>query len=116
MPKPNYQIPTKLTFYPSHLQYYYAIGLLKSVYLKKGDDALVSTPEQARQEDLFKLAESGADPSLLKTYNQALNTMELDYNKIFKSAFANKLNDFYAALGWGQIPENNNLGKFFAFG
>ena len=31
MPKPNYQIPTKLTFYPSHLQYYYAIGLLKSV-------------------------------------------------------------------------------------
>ena len=40
----------------------------------------------------------------------------IDYNKVFKSAFANKLNDFYAALGWGQIPENNNLGKFFAFG
>ena len=40
----------------------------------------------------------------------------IDYNKIFKSAFANKLNDFYAALSWGQIPENNNLGKFFAFG
>ena len=39
----------------------------------------------------------------------------IDYNKIFKSAFANKLNDFYAALGWGQIPENNNLGKFFSF-
>jgi len=35
--------------------------------------------------DIFKLAESGADPSLVKTYNQALNTMKLDYNKIFKT-------------------------------
>ena len=39
----------------------------------------------------------------------------IDYNKIFKSAFANKLNDFYAAMKWGSIPENNNLGKFFQF-
>ena len=38
-----------------------------------------------------------------------------EVSKVFKSAFANKLNDFYAALGWGQIPENNNLGKFFSF-
>ena len=40
----------------------------------------------------------------------------IDYNKVFKSAFANKLNDFYGAMKWGRIPENNNLGKFFAFG
>jgi DNA polymerase elongation subunit (family B) len=40
----------------------------------------------------------------------------IDYNKIFKSAFANKLNDFYGAMKWGTIPENNNLGKFFSFG
>jgi DNA polymerase elongation subunit (family B) len=39
----------------------------------------------------------------------------IDYNKIFKSAFSNKLNDFYSAMKWGSIPENNNLGKFFAF-
>ena len=39
----------------------------------------------------------------------------IDYDKIFKSAFANKLNDFYAAMKWGSIPENNNLGKFFQF-
>ena len=72
MPKPNYQIPTKLTFYPSHLQYYYAIGLLKSVYLKQGDDALVSTPEQARQEDLFKLAT--LDPSNYTTFEGGINS------------------------------------------
>jgi len=39
----------------------------------------------------------------------------IDYNKIFKSAFSNKLNDFYGAMKWGTIPENNNLGKFFSF-
>ena len=26
-----------------------------------------------------------------------------------------RLNDFYGAMKWGRIPENNNLGKFFAF-
>ena len=40
----------------------------------------------------------------------------INYDKVFKSAFANKLNDFYGAMKWGRIPENNNLGKFFAFG
>ena len=39
----------------------------------------------------------------------------IDHDKIFKSAFENKLNDFYDALNWGRIPENNNLGKFFGF-
>jgi DNA polymerase elongation subunit (family B) len=39
----------------------------------------------------------------------------IDYDKVFKSAFENKLNDFYGALNWGRVPENNNLGKFFAF-
>ena len=39
----------------------------------------------------------------------------IDYEKVFKSAFANKLNDFYSAMNWGLIPENNNLGKFFSF-
>ena len=52
------------------------------------------------------------DPDVLRKFVESY----IDYNKVFKSAFANKLNDFYAALGWGQIPENNNLGKFFAFG
>ena len=40
----------------------------------------------------------------------------IDYDKVFKSAFQNKLNDFYGAMNWGSIPENNNVGKFFSFG
>jgi len=39
----------------------------------------------------------------------------IDHDKIFKSSFENKLNDFYDAMNWGRIPENNNLNKFFAF-
>jgi DNA polymerase elongation subunit (family B) len=39
----------------------------------------------------------------------------IDHDKIFKSAFENKLTDFYSALNWGKVPENNNLGKFFSW-
>jgi DNA polymerase elongation subunit (family B) len=51
------------------------------------------------------------DPAPIEKFVQD----SIDYNKIFKSAFANKLNDFYSAMKWGSIPENNNLGKFFQF-
>jgi len=52
------------------------------------------------------------DPKVIADFVQG----HIDYDKVFKSAFANKLNDFYSAMNWGLIPENNNLGKFFAFG
>jgi len=69
----------------------------------------------------------------LKNNNMGLDTMALkgyedpkpieqfvkqyiNHDKVFKSAFENKLNDFYKAMKWGKVPENNNLGKFFAFG
>ena len=42
-------------------------------------------------------------------------TEYIDYEKVFNSAFANKLGDFYSAMNWGSIPKNNNLGKFFSF-
>lgn len=42
-------------------------------------------------------------------------TEYIDYEKVFDSAFANKLGDFYSAMNWGSIPKNNNLGKFFSF-
>ena len=51
------------------------------------------------------------DPKPIETFVQE----HINYNKVFKSAFSNKLNDFYGAMKWGRIPENNNLGKFFAF-
>jgi len=52
------------------------------------------------------------DPPPIENFVQE----NINYNKVFSSAFANKLNDFYGAMNWGRIPENNNLGKFFAFG
>ena len=35
--------------------------------------------------DIFKLAESGADPGLVAKYNKALKTLKLNYNDIFKA-------------------------------
>jgi DNA polymerase elongation subunit (family B) len=40
----------------------------------------------------------------------------IDYDKIFERAFENKLNDFYAALQWGAVPQNATLNQFFSFG
>ena len=51
------------------------------------------------------------DPELIWNFVQQY----IDHDKIFRSAFQNKLNDFYGALNWGSVPENNNIGKFFSF-
>ena len=40
----------------------------------------------------------------------------IDHNKMFSSELSNKFDDFYAAMGWGALPENNNANKFFSFG
>jgi DNA polymerase elongation subunit (family B) len=40
----------------------------------------------------------------------------LDHNKMFTADLSNKFDDFYAAMGWGSLPENNNAKKFFSFG
>ena len=52
------------------------------------------------------------DPEALHDYVDQY----IDHDKIFRSAFQNKLDDFYGALNWGKIPDNNNLQKFFSFG
>ena len=39
----------------------------------------------------------------------------IDYISIFESSLENKLNDFFKALNWGQVPQNNNIGNFFEF-
>ena len=40
----------------------------------------------------------------------------IDYDGIFESSLENKLNDFFKALGWSEVPKNNNGNKFFDFG
>ena len=46
----------------------------------------------------------------------AFASQYLDHNKMFTSDLNNKFSDFYAAMGWGSLPENNNAKKFFSFG
>ena len=38
-----------------------------------------------------------------------------DYEKIFNRELKGKIQDFYDALGWGIIPENNLIFEFFEF-
>jgi len=62
----------------------------------------------------------GLDTMALKGYEDPKQLDDfvseyIDYEKVFNSAFANKLGDFYSAMKWGAIPKNNNLGKFFSF-
>lgn len=40
----------------------------------------------------------------------------IDRSKIFERELKGKIDDLYSALGWGALPENNNLNKFFNFG
>ncbi len=40
----------------------------------------------------------------------------IDHNKMFSSELSNKFDDFYSAMGWGALPENNNANRFFSFG
>ena len=40
----------------------------------------------------------------------------IDRNKQFERELKGKLDDFFAAMNWGGLPENNNAAKFFSFG
>jgi DNA polymerase elongation subunit (family B) len=39
----------------------------------------------------------------------------LNNNLIYEKIMTNKLQSYYDAMGWGDIPNNKNLGKFFGF-
>ena len=39
----------------------------------------------------------------------------IDRDKIFNQELKGKLDDFFAAMNWDKLPENNNMGKFFSF-
>ena len=41
--------------------------------------------------------------------------MYIDRDKMFERDLQGKIDDFYAAMNWGKLPENNNMGKFFSF-
>jgi len=63
----------------------------------------------------------GFDSLALRGYHDPEVTVNfvsqyIDRNKMFESDLKGKLDDFYAARGWGQLPTNNNATKFFSFG
>jgi hypothetical protein len=63
----------------------------------------------------------GFDTMALRGYQDPPEIVEfvntyIDRNKQFERELKGKLNDFYAAMNWGGLPENNNASKFFSFG
>ena len=63
----------------------------------------------------------GFDTMALKGYQDPPEIIEfvttyIDRNKQFERELKGKLDDFYAAMNWGVLPENNNATKFFSFG
>ena len=63
----------------------------------------------------------GFDSLALRGYHDPVFIEEfvakyIDRNKMFESDLKGKLDDFYAARGWGQLPANNVATKFFSFG
>ncbi len=62
----------------------------------------------------------GVETMALTGYNDPKEILEfmkenLDYDAIFEASLVNKLNDFFAALGWSEVPKNNHAKKFFDF-
>ena len=63
----------------------------------------------------------GFDTMALRGYQDPPEIVEfvekyIDRNKQFERELKGKLDDFYAAMNWGGLPENNNAAKFFSFG
>ena len=63
----------------------------------------------------------GFDTMALRGYEDPRQITEfvekyIDRNKIFDREIRGKLDDFYAAMNWDKLPENNNVNKFFSFG
>lgn len=56
----------------------------------------------------------------LTGYDDALEilkfiTENISYERIFEASLLNKLDAFYAARGWGEVPANNMVQNFFEF-
>ena len=63
----------------------------------------------------------GFDTMALRGYQDPVELVKfvetyIDRNKMFEADLKGKLDDFYAAMSWGALPENNNAAKFFSFG
>ena len=63
----------------------------------------------------------GFDTIALRGYEDPLEILKfvntyIDRDKMFERDLQGKIDDFYAAMNWGKLPENNTVNKFFSFG
>ena len=63
----------------------------------------------------------GFDTMALRGYEDPPELLDfvkqfIDRNKMFERDLQGKIDDFYAAMNWGKLPENNTVNKFFSFG
>jgi DNA polymerase elongation subunit (family B) len=63
----------------------------------------------------------GFDTIALRGYEDPPELVEfvnsyIDRDKMFERELKGKIDDFYAAMNWGKLPENNAVNKFFSFG
>jgi len=63
----------------------------------------------------------GFDTMALRGYEDPPELVEfvnmyIDRDKMFERDLQGKIDDFYAAMNWGKLPENNTVNKFFSFG
>ncbi len=56
--------------------------------------------------------DNGDSPEIVSFIKQYI-----DYDRLFKTEFSHKLQDFYSALNWGKIPTevNQKASQFFEF-
>ena len=47
--------------------------------------------------------------------SELIGSSRIDLKEVYLEWEAKELNDFYGAMKWGKVPENNNLGKFFEY-
>jgi len=62
----------------------------------------------------------GFDTMALRGYEDPKELVEfvnmyIDKDKMFERDLQGKIDDFYAAMNWGKLPENNTVNKFFSF-
>jgi len=63
----------------------------------------------------------GFDTMALRGYEDPIELIQfvsqyIDRDKMFERELQGKIDDFYAAMNWGKLPENNAVNKFFSFG
>jgi len=103
---------------PAHVKS--AINFNDMLTKLKTDVSAISNGEKVKW-GYLKTNPYGFDTIALRGYDDPPEVVEfvnmyIDRDKMFQSDLQGKIDDFYAAMNWGKLPENNAVNKFFSFG